>query len=179
VCISGRSGSGKSSLIATCAGLAGASEGELSWKGDDMLAWRESRWDSWRRDELGYLDQDSVLLDELRCLENVLLPIIRPRPTDARRALDMMAKLGIGDAANAWPRTLSGGERQRVGIARATARSPAVLMLDEPTASLDRKSAFAVLDVLGEARAQGAMVLVASHDQLVLEWSDYVIRLDA
>ncbi|MCS4274878.1 ABC-type lipoprotein export system ATPase subunit [Mycetocola sp. BIGb0189] len=177
VCVSGRSGTGKSTLLEVCAGGVRPTSGELFWASTRLHTLPDRPLERWRSATVGYLDQGSSLLEELRIVENVLLGIARPSTADIHAAHAVLTRLGIGHLADSWPRECSGGERQRAAIARALLRAVPLLIFDEPTASLDARSATLVLDALDEARTEGAAILVASHDDLVLNRADRIIRL--
>lgn len=143
-----------------------------------MGEWAEKEWESWRAGHLGFLDQDSEMLPDLRIIENVLVPITTRDKAAAERAQELLTALAVDRIAASWPQSCSGGERQRCGVARALITRPDLLILDEPTASLDSPNAHRVLDVLAGARDAGTTILVASHDELVVEWADHVLTME-
>jgi putative ABC transport system ATP-binding protein len=133
-----------------------------------------------RRGFLGIVFQHSALIPSLSAAENVALVRgadgrLISRVSDARQAL---SRVGLDGRANHFPGQLSGGEQQRVAIARAMNGSPPVVVIDEPTASLDRKTADQIIKVLTDVRDSGHAVLVASHDQHVIDAADFVVSLD-
>jgi polar amino acid transport system ATP-binding protein len=126
--------------------------------------------------------QFHFLFDHLRALENVWLAPVqvqrRPRGQAEARAKDLLERLGVGHRANAFPRELSGGEAQRVAIARALAVDPPVLVLDEPTASLDPARRNDLGDSLRQLAAEGRTLVMTSHDdEFVREFATRVIVL--
>ncbi|MDM4764123.1 ATP-binding cassette domain-containing protein [Galbitalea sp. SE-J8] len=179
-CLAERSGSGKTSILRVAAGLVPPTTGSVSWAGDEITGLLDDLVTRRRRAHVGYLDQGGVLVSGLSALENVLLPAVPDRRTRqlADRARELLDRLGVGARAGHRPERLSGGERQRVALARALLRSPAVVMADEPAASLDRASADAVIRILRDLADDGTTVLVAAHDPVLIETADGVTRLD-
>ena len=165
-CLAGRSGSGKTSILRVAAGLVPPTEGRVLWQGLEITGLADDVITARRRRHVGYLDQRGNLVPGLTALENVLLPAVPDRRTRelARKARDLLQELGVGARAAHYPERLSGGERQRVALARALVLGPAVVMADEPTASLDRASADALITLLRRLAERGTAVLVASHD---------------
>jgi ABC-type lipoprotein export system ATPase subunit len=178
-CLAGRSGSGKTSILRVAAGLAAPTSGDVKWAGESLAQLSESRITALRRDFVGYLDQGGTLIAGLTAIENVLLPAVPPRRTKelAPLAQQLLDRLGVGARARHRPEQLSGGERQRVAFARSLLLSPRVLMVDEPTASLDRASADGVIDLLRGLTGDGIAVLVSAHDQNLVDAADSSTRL--
>ena len=173
-CLAGRSGSGKTSLLRVAAGLVPPTAGSVIWQGLEITGLADNVITRRRRRHVGYLDQRGNLLPGLTALENVLVPAIPDRQTRhlARRARDLLNRLGVGNRATHYPDRLSGGERQRVAFARALLLEPAVIMADEPTASLDRAAADSLIGILRDLSNEGIAVLVASHDQNLIDAAD-------
>jgi len=169
--LKGASGSGKTTILRAIAGLEPIAEGRIAI--DDMsLGPRQTLRGQARRDfhrRVGMVFQFHHLFEHLTALENVSLApvhVLGQSRTDARRrAFDLLEQMGIGPRAGAMPRELSGGEAQRVAIARALAMEPQVLLMDEPTASLDpaRRGDLAV--ILRQLAAGGRTLVIASHDE--------------
>lgn len=178
-CLAGRSGSGKTSILRVAAGLATPTTGEVRWNGESIASLGDAKVTALRRDFVGYLDQGGTLIPGLTAIENVLLPAVAARRTRelASVALDLLEVLGIGGRAQNRPEQLSGGERQRVAFARSLLLSPRVLMVDEPTASLDRVSADSVIRLLKELSADGITVLVSAHDENLIAAADSTTKL--
>ncbi len=178
-CLAGRSGSGKTSILRVAAGLASPTAGEVRWNGESLAELSDARITAMRRDFVGYLDQGGTLIPGLSAIENVVLPAVPARRTKelATTARDLLEILGVGARAKHRPEQLSGGERQRVAFARSLLLSPRVLMVDEPTASLDRASADGVIALLQEMSRDGITVLVSAHDQNLIAAAHSVTRL--
>lgn len=180
LCIAGRSGSGKTSILRVAAGLTTPSSGTVRWRGTDIGPMTADGRARERRVFCGIVEQSAPLLDDLTALENVLLPAVPDRRTRELRgrAADLLGSLGLGGRLTHRPRALSGGERQRIALARALLLQPPVLIADEPTASLDRRWADTVIDTLTAAAGSGTAVLVASHDRHLIERSTVASTLD-
>jgi putative ABC transport system ATP-binding protein len=167
VAICGASGSGKTTLLHLFAGISRPTRGVIRWGGVEVTALSERTADLWRRETLGLVFQQFHLFPGLSAIENVLLPLRFDRwsidPSVRSSAAKLLERVGVrpdGDAA-----TLSRGEQQRVAIARALLRKPAIVLADEPTASLDRETASAVGDLLGSmCRSVNATLIVTTHD---------------
>lgn len=173
-CLAGRSGSGKTSILRVAAGLVKPNSGEVRWSGESLAGLSDDAITRRRRETVGYLDQGGVLVHGLTAIENVLLPAVPGRETRklAQRAMQLLDRLGVSGRANSYPEKLSGGERQRVALARALLLQPAIVMVDEPTASLDRASADGVIELLVGLAGDGIAVLVAAHDQHLIDAAD-------
>lgn len=173
-CLAGRSGSGKTSILRVAAGLVPPTAGEVRWAGEALDWNKDDAITRRRRSTVGYLDQGGVLVSGLTALENVLLPAVPLRRAKelAERGMTLLERLGVDDRASYYPDRLSGGERQRIALARALLLDPSIVMADEPTASLDRGSADSVIDLLRGLADQGIAVLVAAHDQVLIDAAD-------
>lgn len=165
VAVTGPSGSGKSTLLHLIGGLDRPTSGTIEVEGRDVGALRGRALIAHRR-SVGFVVQRYNLLPGLTALENVMLPLLplRPGPDVWSRAQELLARVGLADRERALPGELSGGEQQRVAIARALVGQPSLLLADEPTGNLDSANAEAVVDLLLGVVADGAMLLVATHD---------------
>jgi ABC-type lipoprotein export system ATPase subunit len=181
-CVAGRSGSGKTTLLHVAAGLLKPSAGDVRWKGDSILGLSEGERAKRRLSLFGFVFQAGGLIGSLTALENVALPGVPAgqarRGSRRVRARDMLAEVGLLDRADHFPSQLSGGEQQRVGLARALYADPAALIVDEPTANLDRANADAIIEVMVELNHKGRGLLVASHDDRLIRRAQRVLRLD-
>lgn len=171
VLLRGSSGSGKSTLLLLVAGLLEAGgarlEGRIAVGGQDVLALRGAQRDLWRGRHVGMIFQTFHLLPALSALENVMLALhfAGSRPTEQRqRAAALLQELGI-ERPDAPCEDLSVGQQQRVAVARAVACRPALVLADEPTASLDQENAATTMHLIQTTcRANGAALVCASHD---------------
>lgn len=183
--IYGDSGSGKTSFLNLLCGLVlpDACQGcELRWGDEDLITMPEGRRDAWRGRHVGMVFQDFQLFPQLSAMENVLLPVTFRHvslPEDLRdRARDLLRRLGIR-RTDTPAGVFSRGEQQRVAMARAVLFRPAVLLADEPTASLDRSNAQLVTDELVDlARSEGCTLLVVTHEQILHGRMDRRYRLE-
>jgi putative ABC transport system ATP-binding protein len=164
----GPSGSGKSTLLNLIGGLDRPSEGSVEVGGERIDSLSDRRLASWRARHIGLVFQFYNLMPVLTAQKNVELPLLLTHLSSAERkkraaiALDIV---GLSHRNHHFPRTLSGGEQQRVGIARAIVTDPTVLLCDEPTGDLDRKSGDEVLELLQALnRDQGKTIIMVTHD---------------
>jgi len=165
--ILGPSGSGKSTLLFIIGTLDAPSGGGLRLNGTDPFSLTEPQLAEFRNRHIGFVFQDHYLLPQLTVLENTLIPAMAdgaPSPESVARAKDLLARVGLAERLDHRPAELSGGERQRAGVARALLLKPALVLADEPTGNLDRKSAAAIGELLVEMqRAEQTMLLVVTH----------------
>ncbi|WP_349897241.1 ABC transporter ATP-binding protein [Parafrigoribacterium soli] len=181
-CIAGRSGSGKTSILKVLAGLSRPPAGNVQWLGKPIGELTDDERADRRRQQVGYVDQSSFLIEDLSALENVLIPVVPDGHHAVKRArrdaTNLLSTLGLEHRLHHLPHTLSGGERQRIAFARALIMKPRILIADEPTASLDRYWADVVIRALVDFIADGGAAVVASHDSAVLREAGTVITLD-
>jgi len=181
VAILGPSGSGKSTLLALIAGLDHPSAGRVLIEGREIQDLSEDDLARLRRDKIGFVFQSFQLLGNLTAAENVRLPIDLARLDDpARRTERLLGEVGLGERAHHYPTQLSGGEQQRVALARAFATAPPILLADEPTGNLDRKTGTRVLDLLTNLKTErGATLVLVTHDPAVAAMTDRRLYLEA
>jgi len=166
--IVGPSGSGKSTLLYVLGTLESPSEGRVSLGGRDPFSMGELELARFRNSEIGFVFQDHCLLPQLTVLENVLAPTLVSRPHQEReqRARELLGRVGLGERLDHLPAQLSGGEKQRTALARALILDPALLLCDEPTGNLDRRSAESVGELLLEVhREQQTILIVVTHSE--------------
>ncbi|MEV0396430.1 ABC transporter ATP-binding protein [Polymorphospora rubra] len=179
VAVVGPSGAGKSSLLAVAGALTIPDEGTVSIDGHDIAAMSARDRAAYRRDHVGFVFQAGNLLPALTALEQLrLVTKLSHHRTDVRSPARLLADVGMAHKADRRPHQLSGGERQRVGIARALVGRPSLLLVDEPTAALDRARSHEVVQLLARETKQSAVATVmVTHDQDVLEHCDRVIEM--
>ncbi|MFF7339873.1 ABC transporter ATP-binding protein [Streptomyces sp. NPDC008163] len=167
VAILGPSGSGKSTLLNLLAGLDRPDTGTVTVDGVRVDQLGEAASALYRRARIGMVFQFFHLLDDLTVADNVALPARLaglPRGEAARRAAELLQRLGVDRHARAHPGRLSGGQRQRVAVARALMNRPALLLADEPTGALDTAAGQDVSRLLTELNAEGQTVVLVTHD---------------
>ncbi|MEP7114415.1 MAG: ATP-binding cassette domain-containing protein [Ilumatobacteraceae bacterium] len=182
--VAGPSGSGKSTLLSLLACMQRPDEGVVMIGDTDVLTLGRSARRELRRDRLGIvLPQPSEnLLDQLDAANNVHWAAAqrrnRPTATSAADLQSLLESVGLAAATSRRVRELSGGEQQRLAVACALAGDPDLVILDEPTASLDRVNASVLVEVLASVASRGATMVIATHDPMVIEASDVVAELD-
>jgi putative ABC transport system ATP-binding protein len=173
VVLRGTSGSGKTTLLGLLGGMIAPSSGDVRFAGESIVRLREHHRAELRRTKVGFVFQELALIPEMSVLENVLLPLVPDgggSDEDETRALASLAALGITrPKALARASHLSGGERQRAAIVRALVRQPKLLLLDEPTAHLDRDNALAIAELLRNEKARGRTIIASTHDPRLAE----------
>jgi putative ABC transport system ATP-binding protein len=181
VAINGRSGSGKSTVLNLLGGLDRPSAGEIWVDGQAVHALPERDLARWRGRAVGIVFQFFQLMPSLSAVENVMLPMDLaahwPARQRRRRALALLARLGIAEQADKLPSCMSGGQQQRVAVARALANAPALLLADEPTGNLDTGNAAALLDLFDELVADGQTLVMVTHDRAVLRRAHRTVTL--
>lgn len=176
ISIRGRSGSGKSTLLSVAALLLSADSGRILYSGKDTATLSGKEIEELRLRKMGFVFQDATLLDDFSAEENAAMPLLiaGERRKDAiRRADELLEALSVSDRKDHRPAELSGGERQRVAIARALALSPDIIFADEPTGSLDEKTALDVESLMLESvRLSGSSLVYVTHN------SDFAMKAD-
>ena len=165
----GPSGSGKSTLLHVLAGILRPASGQAVVAEQDLGALSEAALDRFRGKHIGIVLQRLHLIDSLSVLNNLLLAqYMAGAKQDAARVREVLASLDLADKAGAMPHELSHGQAQRVAVARAVVNKPKLLLADEPTSNLDDVRCVQVLDLLlDQARACGATLVIATHDQRI------------
>ena len=177
--IMGASGSGKSTLLNCVSTIDSATSGTIRINGQDVTRMKQAKLSQFRREELGFIFQDSNLLDTLTARENIILPLTIARTNSAEistRVQDVAARLSISQVLDKYPYQMSGGQQQRVAAARALVTDPTMIMADEPTGALDSKSARLLLESLEALnRRLRATVLMVTHDSFAASYTSRVL----
>jgi putative ABC transport system ATP-binding protein len=178
----GPSGSGKSTLLNLVGGLDRPTKGTVTIGGEKVHELSDRRLADWRARHVGFVFQLYNLMPVLTAERNVELPLLLTHLSRAERkrhAETALAVVGLSHRARHFPRTLSGGEQQRVGIARAIVTDPTLLLCDEPTGDLDRKSGDEVLDLLQQLnREYGKTIIMVTHDPHASARASRTVYLD-
>jgi putative ABC transport system ATP-binding protein len=169
IAIVGVSGSGKSTLLGLLAGLDTPSAGQVLLDGEDLTALDEDGRAAVRARAVGFVFQSFQLLPALTALENVMLPLELAGAADARAAATrLLARVGLSERLQHYPKQLSGGEQQRVAIARAFVGQPKLLLADEPTGNLDSHTGAQITELMFALnRERGTTLMLVTHDESV------------
>ncbi|TCM86451.1 putative ABC transport system ATP-binding protein [Paenibacillus sp. BK033] len=182
VAVMGPSGSGKSTFLSIAGALLEPTSGDVRVEGQSVIGKAHQELSDLRLHKLGFIFQSANLIPYLKVEEQLLFVAKQGGMDKLRakgRAKELLQKLGLTHRRRAYPEKLSGGERQRVAIARALMNDPAVLLADEPTASLDASRGMDVVRMIaGEANEQGKAAIMVTHDERVLPLCDRVLYLE-
>ncbi len=184
VMVMGPSGSGKTTLLNTIAGLTSTSEGHVYINNRLLQKLSDNEKAEMRRHEFGFIFQFYNLHEGLTAQENVELPMLIAKTTDRKgrsaRSKELLTLVGLEQRMNQKPFELSGGERQRVGIARALANDPQIILADEPTGDLDSKKAQEILELLNHLNEKlGKTLVVVTHDHTLLRPGMRLLKMDS
>ena len=178
----GPSGSGKTTLLNMMGGLDRPSSGSIEVSGTNIAGLSGGQLSKWRSHHIGFVFQLYNLLPVLNAERNVELPLLLTKLSKAerrKRAQIALKVVGLADRARHYPRQLSGGQEQRVGIARAIVTDPTLLLADEPTGDLDRKSGDEILDLLQALnRDHGKTIVMVTHDPRAAERAKRTLHLE-
>ncbi|MCX7042280.1 MAG: ABC transporter ATP-binding protein [Gammaproteobacteria bacterium] len=182
VALMGPSGSGKTTLLNLIGGLDSPSGGVLMIDGDRIEEHSNNELAAWRAATVGFIFQSYNLMPVLSALKNVELPLLltdMSRSERVRRAQVALELVGLSDRASHKPNELSGGQQQRVAIARALVSDPRILICDEPTGDLDRKTADEVLGLLQRLNKEfGKTIVMVTHDPAAAKYAKRTVHLD-
>lgn len=182
VAILGPSGSGKSTFLSAAGALLTPTSGEIFIDGESLTDKSTSELTELRLERIGFMFQSAQLLPYLKVEEQLLYVASQAKMSSKEakeRAADLLKRLGLCERRNQYPEKLSGGEKQRVAIARAWMNKPAILLADEPTASLDFKRGKEVVRMIAEeVKNEGKAAVMVTHDERMLEWCDRVLHLE-
>ncbi|KAB1196813.1 MULTISPECIES: ABC transporter ATP-binding protein [Haloferax] len=179
VTVMGPSGSGKSTMLNVLGLLDTPTEGTVLLDGQDVTDLSDAEMTTQRKQFIGFIFQSFHLIPTLSALENVEVPtLFGDDPTARERATTLLERVGLGDRLHYRPDQLSGGQKQRVAVARALVNEPRILLADEPTGNLDRKTGRSVLDLFDEIRREDDVAVIAvTHDPQITEYADRTIEL--
>lgn len=177
--IMGPSGSGKTTLLNCVSTIDAPTSGQIQVAGTDITKMSKRQLAKFRRDDLGFIFQDSNLLDTLNGRENIALALTIRNESPARIAAkvdSVAAQLGVSDVLKKFPHQMSGGQRQRVAAARAIVGNPKLVLADEPTGALDSRSSAVMLDALSAMNENlGATIMMVTHDAFAASFTSRVL----
>ena len=179
--VTGPSGSGKSTLLFTMGGLLTPTKGAVSIRDTDIYGLHPRERAKFRRENVGFIFQTFELLPYLTALENVMLPLSLAGVDSVEqreRAQEGLSRVGLAKRVGHKPSELSGGEQQRVSIARGIVNEPDILLADEPTGNLDRKTGDGIIDLLrGLNERDGQTIVIVTHDTSKTDEANRVINM--
>ena len=180
VAIMGPSGCGKSTLLNILGMLDSPSGGEYFFANENVAKFSEKKRSVLRKQRIGFIFQNFNLIDELTIYENIELPLIYLRHTQAARreaVFSIMEQLEIAHRSRHFPLQLSGGQQQRVAIARAVVANPSLILADEPTGNLDSAKGEDVMNLLTKLNEKGTSIVMVTHSMRDAEYSSRIINL--
>ena len=178
----GHSGSGKTTMLNILGTLENPTKGILKINDKDVHEFNEKHLSKLRNKEIGFIFQNYALDPNLKAIENVMLPMyineFIKKEDIKKKALELLKYVNLGERMNHYPKELSGGEMQRVGIARALANNPKIILADEPTGNLDEENEKIIFNILKELAKDGKCVIVVSHNENILQYADVVLKMN-
>lgn len=179
--IMGSSGSGKSTLLHILGCMDSPTGGEYRFEDTLVSDLKPAQLDTFRKKKMGYVFQQFALMKQYTVFENVEIPLIADNvPKKKRRELvnEALEKMKILDLADKLPTQISGGQQQRVAIARALLSGGKVLLADEPTGALDKKTGTDIMNVIKELNEDGMTIIMVTHDERIAGYADRVVRIE-
>ncbi len=180
VCLLGESGCGKTTLMNVIAGLDTEYTGRIVVDDMELNALSENNLCNYRKDYVGFIFQDYHLLNGYTVIENIIYPCVLKSDnskSDIQQAKELLKKIGLSDKENEKVQNLSGGQKQRVAIARALIKKPKVILADEPTGALDRKTSTEIMQILKEI-SKTKLVILITHDCHICDYADEIITIE-
>ena len=175
VVILGASGSGKSTLLNILSGLEKSDSGEVVYDNESISDYSEKQLTKFRKDKIGFIFQQYYLLNNLTVEQNVK---VGANLADNKEYVDIIKDLGLEDKLSKYPNELSGGEQQRVSIARALAKKPTVLFLDEPTGALDEETGRKILEYLLKLKDKSHFTMImVTHNENIAELANKIMHV--
>jgi len=181
IIIKGPSGAGKTTLLNLIGGLDTPNRGIVFSSGVKISNLQEESLATFRLINSGFIFQNYNLISTLTAEENIMFPMKLAGMSlkeQRERALNLLNKVGLGDRREHLPFQLSAGEQQRVAIARALANDPPIIIADEPTANLDKKTSLFIRDLFSDMKQEGKTIIIATHDDYLIELANRVINFE-
>ena len=179
VSILGPSGSGKTTLLNIIGGLDKYTSGDLIINGKSTKQFKDTEWDSYRNNSIGFIFQSYNLINHISVLENIEMGMTLSGVNNKKRkkkALEVLKKVGLKEHAHKKPNQLSGGQMQRVAIARALANDPDIILADEPTGALDSKTSIQIMNLIKEISKDKLVIMVTHNPSLAEEYASRIIE---
>jgi putative ABC transport system ATP-binding protein len=179
--VSGPSGAGKTTLLNIIGGIDRPTDGKITVFGEDLGTKNEDFLASFRCNKIGFVFQSYNLVSTLTLAENIAFPMEwtrKPENDIKERVAILLNIVGLENRADNFPCQLSGGEQQRVAFARALANDPPLLLVDEPTGNLDRKTSSKVIQMLQKLKRDGKTIIVVTHDEQITQLADQNLCLE-
>lgn len=179
VAILGPSGSGKTTMLNIIGGLDRYDSGDLIIKGKSTKNFKDSDWDAYRNNSIGFIFQSYNLISHLSIIENVEMGMTLsgvPAAEKRKKATDALVRVGLKDQIHKQPSQLSGGQMQRVAIARAIANDPEILLADEPTGALDSETSLEIMDLIRDLSQDRLVIMVTHNPDLANQYADRIIN---
>jgi len=181
VIIKGPSGAGKTTLLNLIGGLDSPNEGIVYSSGVKITNLQEESLATFRLINVGFIFQNYNLISTLTAEENVMFPMKLAGMTlkeQRERAVSLLKQIGLGDRREHLPFQLSAGEQQRVAIARALANDPPIILADEPTANIDKKTSLFIRDLFKDMKKENKTIIIATHDDFLIELANRIINFE-
>lgn len=176
--VMGKSGSGKTTLLHIIGVLDKFNRGSYMFDDIDVAECTESEVSKLRARKIGFVKQDFALIEDYTVVDNVMLPLYPISAKNKRKkALEAIKKLGISELANKAASQLSGGEKQRAAIARAIVNDPQIILADEPTGSLDSKTAADIMSIFKQLNTEGKTIMIVTHDKEIARQCNRCIEI--
>ena len=179
--VMGASGSGKTTLLNVLGGMDRMDDGEYLFKGERIDQMNNKKLDVFRSKKIGFVFQQFMLLPDYTVFENVEIPLRAQNVKRSKRRhliMDLLKELGMEGYEKKYPKQLSGGQQQRCAIARALVTKPDLILADEPTGPLDRKTGQEIMNLLKKLNKQGKTVVIVTHDPTIAEQTNRVIMVE-
>jgi len=177
IVVAGPSGAGKSTLLHILGTMDSPTSGEVEVNGVALGTLSEEETVRFRKRHIGFVFQFFNLIPVLSAIENVVAPQMFDKEQDFDRAAALLKRFGLVERLGHRPPELSGGEQQRVAIARALINNPETILADEPTANLDSKNGFEVIQTLKDISKEGRTVIIATHNERITDFADIVLMM--